>query len=234
MREQRPFTHILFDLDRTLAYYPLSTADIVTRTFAHLGLALDSFGSADDLASRYDEWWVLLERTTPTVDELRRAAWRHVLAERDPAQLNQIERIASEYGALRSAHGVRLFDGVPDLLCDLRAAGLGLGLLTNGGAGQWQKIRSLGIEPLFDAIAVAGDLDLYKPDPRAFLTLGARLGATPSTSLFVGDSYEMDVLGAIGAGMAAAWVRPDGTATPGTVEPTYAFADILGVREVAL
>jgi FMN phosphatase YigB (HAD superfamily) len=140
----------------------LLTAD-VTMTFARLGLALDSFGSADDLATSYDAWWVLLERTTPTVDELRLAAWLRVLSEHDLVSSDLVGRIASEYGALRSAHGARLFDGVSDFLCDLRAAGLGLGLLTNGGAGQWQKIRSLGIELLFDAIAVAGDRPLQSP-----------------------------------------------------------------------
>lgn len=231
---QRTFTHILFDLDRTLAYYPLSTADIVTMTFRELGIQIGQFGSAADLAASYDAWWVRLERTISSVDTLRRAAWHQVLEQTAGGSPDVVDAIAARYSALRSAHGVVLVDGALQLLRDLRARGIGLGLLTNGGVLQWDKIRSLGIEPCFDAIAVAGDLDLYKPDPQAFRALLDRLGARPASALFVGDSYELDVVGASKTGMAVAWIRPDGTPTPGTVEPTYAFASVLGVRQVAL
>jgi FMN phosphatase YigB (HAD superfamily) len=61
-----------------------------------------------------------------------------------------------------------------------------------------------------------------------------RLGAHASKALFVGDSYEMDVLGAHAAGLAAAWVRPEGMALPGDVVPLFAFPRAVDVREVIL
>lgn len=233
MAPRRTFSHILFDLDRTLAYYRLSTADIVTKVFADLRIALEPFGSADDVAASYDGWWVALERTISSVEELRHAAWRRVVEERGAAP-DLVEPIASHYSALRSANGVELYEGARDLLRDLRARGIGLGLLTNGGVSQWEKIDSLGIASCFDAIAVAGDLDLYKPDRRAFDALLGRLDAAAAASLFVGDSYEADIVGADSAGLATAWIRPAGTPTPGAVRPTYEWTSVLGVREVAL
>ena len=235
MTGQRTFSHILFDLDHTLSYYPLSTADVVAATFDRLRLSLEPFGPAHDLASRYDALWVALERDAESTDELRLAVWRRLLTERGLSADGLAVRIAAEHGAVRRANGVCLFDGARELLSDLRAAGYGLGLLTNGlSDGQWEKIRSLRIEPHFDVIVVAGDVDVYKPDPRAFAVLLDRLGAHAPNALFVGDSYEMDILGAHAAGLATAWVRPEGTPLPGDVVPRFAFPRAVDVREVVL
>ncbi len=235
MPDSRAFTHIAFDLDHTLTFYPMSTAGVVAATFDHLGLSLNSTGTAEDLASRYDALWVALERGAQSADGLRHAVWRQLLAERGFAADGLAERVAVEYGVTRRANGVRLFDGVQQLLSDLRAAGYGLGLLTNGlSDAQWEKIHSLHMEPLFDAVVVAGDVGLFKPDPRAFVALLGRLSAAPSRTLFVGDSYEMDVVGAHAAGLAVAWICPEGTPLPGDVVPRFAFPSVLGLREVTL
>ncbi len=235
MAGQRTFSHILFDLDHTLSYYPMSTADAVAAAFGRLQLPPDSFGSLDDLASRYDTLWVELERGAVSVDGLRLAVWRSILAERAVTAIGLAERIAAEYGAVRRASGVFLFDGVRELLTDLRAAGLGLGLLTNGlSEAQWDKIHSLRLDTSFDAIAVAGDVGIYKPDPQAFARLLDRLGARPSRTLFVGDSYDMDILGAHAVGMATAWIRPDGLTPPGNVAPQFAFPKAVDIRKVVL
>jgi len=235
MTGRQAFSHILFDLDHTLSYYPLSTAGVVAATFDRLQLSLEPFGPAHDLASRYDALWVALERDAESTDELRLAVWRRLLMKRGLSPDGLAVRIAAEHGAVRRANGVRLFDGARELLSDLRAAGYGLGLLTNGlSDGQWEKIRSLRIESHFDAVVVAGDVNVYKPDPRAFTVLLDRLGARAPRALFVGDSYEMDILGAHAAGLATAWVRPEGTPLPGDVVPRFAFPRAVDVREVIL
>ena len=54
MSDPRVFTHVLFDLDRTLAYYPVSTADIVTRVVSELGLDARAWGPAEAVAADYD------------------------------------------------------------------------------------------------------------------------------------------------------------------------------------
>lgn len=235
MPDSRAFTHIVFDLDHTLTFYPLSTAGVIAATFDRLGLPLGSMGSAEDLASRYDALWVTLERGAESADGLRRAVWRQLLKERGCPAAELAERVAVEYGILRRANGVRLFDGVRQLLSDLRAAGYGLGLLTNGlSDAQWEKIRSLRMEPQFDAVVVAGDVGFFKPDPRAFVALLERLSAAASRTLFVGDSYEMDVVGAHAAGLAVAWIRPEGTPLPGDIVPRFVFPSVLDLREVTL
>ncbi len=235
MPGQREFSHILFDLDHTLSYYPMSSANVVAATWSRLGLPIEPFGAADDLASRYDALWVSLERSAGSADELRLAVWQRILVERGFVEDGLAHRIASEYGVLRRANGVRLFEGARDFLADLRDAGYRLGLLTNGLSDtQWEKIHSLGIRATFDAIVVAGDVGVYKPDPRAFACLVDRLVVRPSEALFVGDSYDTDILGAHAAGMATAWVRPQKAEPPGDVRPRFAFPRATDLREVLL
>ncbi len=235
MADPRAFSHVVFDLDHTLTYYPVPTAGIVAETFDRLSLSLSVLGSPETIALRYDRLWVELEREAASADELRRAVWRRILSESGLLADGLAERIAAQYGELRRAYGVRLFDGVRDLLADLRAAGYRLGLLTNGLSDtQWEKIRALELGPCFEAVGVAGDLGLYKPDPRAFAALLTQLRAEARRSLFVGDSYDSDIVGAHDAGMATAWIRPAGTPRPGPVVPHYSLVSVLDLRQVIL
>jgi HAD superfamily hydrolase (TIGR01549 family) len=75
-----------------------------------------------------------------------------------------------------------------------------------------------GLEGLFEAVCVSEDIGWRKPDRRAFDEPLRALGLAAERALFVGDSYEADVLGAKGVGMDAAWMnrrreeRPPGSA----------------------
>ncbi len=97
---------------------------------------------------------------------------------------------------------------------------------------QWDKIRVLDLARRLDAIVVGGDIGFYKPDERAFAALLARLGASPAEVLFVGDSYDADVVGAHNAGMRTAWVSADGADRPGSVIPDYVLASAAEVVEI--
>jgi len=234
-RRLRRFSHVLFDLDQTLATYALTTSDVVSVVWNRLAISVADLGFPGDAAIRYDALWIALERSARSADELRRTVWKSVLSERGHASSALAERIAAEYGVVRRSTGARLFDGVADFLSSLRCAGYGLGLLTNGLSDvQWEKIRSLQLESLVDAVAVTGDTGIYKPDPQAFRPLIGVLGAAAHRCLFVGDSYESDVIGAVGCGMAAAWVRPAGTCAPGPATPEFVVERATELRSVLL
>jgi FMN phosphatase YigB (HAD superfamily) len=78
--------------------------------------------------------------------------------------------------------------------------------VTNGNA----DIDRIGIGHYFDASAAAHEVGFGKPDPRIFEHACSRVGVQASRVLHVGDDLELDILGARGAGMHAAWLRrPD-------------------------
>ena len=224
--------HIAFDLDFTLSTYPLTTAQVIAAALARCGLDVDAVGAADELGPEYDALWLELQMGSASARELRLAIWERILARRNLGKALAAP-IATAYGDIRRETGVRLFEGVPEMLSLLRARGYRLGLLTNGLSElQWEKIRALDLEPRLDVVVVADDVGCSKPDRRAFAALLDRLGARAEDTLFVGDSYDADIVGAHGAGMQTAWVAPDGVDCPGPVVPDYVLASAAEVERV--
>ncbi len=225
-------THIAFDLDFTLSTYPLTTLQVIAEALARCGLDPEAFGSPNELALDYDRLWRELEVGATSADKLRRAIWNRMVRDRGLAP-SLAAPIARAYGDVRRESGVRFVGGFPEALEVLRHRGHRLGLLTNGLSDvQWEKIRALDLARRLDVIVVGGDIGFYKPDERAFAELLGRLGARPADALFVGDSYEADIVGAHNAGIRTAWVSADGADCPGAVTPDYVFASTAEVLEI--
>ncbi len=97
---------------------------------------------------------------------------------------------------------VRVYDGVVEFLehASKRAR---IGLLTNSIDSDYQRTRieASGLAPYFDAIAIANELGVWKPDKEAFHAVARMLGAKPAECVFVGDSEKLDIVGAKNAGM---------------------------------
>ena len=101
-----------------------------------------------------------------------------------------------------------LFPDAAQTLSSLRAAGLKLGLITNGSVRmQSRKLECLALSPMFDTILISDAEGISKPDVRIFHRALERLNANPAQTVFVGDHPEVDVAGARAAGMQAIWRR---------------------------
>jgi putative hydrolase of the HAD superfamily len=77
-----------------------------------------------------------------------------------------------------------------------------LGLITNGfDEIQYIKIREAGLEPFFQMVVTSEQAGSKKPDPGIFRFALQQIAANASTSLYVGDEPETDVVGARNAGI---------------------------------
>ncbi len=97
----------------------------------------------------------------------------------------------------------RLVPGVEELFDTLRGW-VKIGVVTNGGPLQRYKLALFDLFPL-DALAISEEVGAVKPDPAIFRYALAELGVQKAT--MIGDSWENDVLGAIGSGMSAIWLN---------------------------
>ncbi len=118
------------------------------------------------------------------------------------------------------------FAEAPDVLSALAGIpGVPMGIVTNGDSVQQrQKVAALDLDGLVSVVVVSGDLGVPKPDPAPFLEAARRLGVDPADCLMVGDRVDVDVVGALDAGMQAVWVRRPQTAEPHREPP----ADLAG------
>lgn len=93
----------------------------------------------------------------------------------------------------------RTFQGVPETLERLQAAGLTLTVCTNKPARLTAMIlERLGIARFFVRVVAGDTLPFRKPDPRTLLEVIREFGMTKATTVMVGDS-EVDAATAYGA-----------------------------------
>ncbi|MBI2685684.1 MAG: HAD-IA family hydrolase [Acidobacteria bacterium] len=101
-----------------------------------------------------------------------------------------------------------LFLDAAQTLSSLRAAGLKLGLITNGSVRmQGAKLTCLALAPMFDTILISDAEGISKPEREIFDRALGRLNVNPAHAVFVGDHPDVDVAGARAAGMRAVWRR---------------------------
>ena len=114
----------------------------------------------------------------------------------------RIERVV--YGQWPRRFGrLQPFSGVAETLAGLRREGLRLGVVSDSPFTR-EKLSALGLQDGWDAVVSADDAGALKPNPEPFQRVARLLEVAPGEVLFVGNSYQRDVIGAHRAGMRAA------------------------------
>jgi FMN phosphatase YigB (HAD superfamily) len=98
-----------------------------------------------------------------------------------------------------------------------------LGVISNFYGNLARLLDEAGIAPLLTTILDSSRVGLHKPDPRIF-ALGVRqIGCAAAEVLYVGDSFEKDIVGARAAGLRTAWLV-------GTAERPCPAPELVDVR----
>ncbi|HTK56276.1 MAG TPA: HAD-IA family hydrolase [Gemmatimonadales bacterium] len=100
--------------------------------------------------------------------------------------------------------------GTAPALERLQVAGYRLGVVSNSDGRVAEALEAMGLARYFGVVIDSKLVGYEKPDPRIFQPALAALGVTAAEALYVGDLYEVDVVGARRAGMAAVLLDPAG------------------------
>jgi len=150
--------------------------------------------------------------------ELTTEALRNLEIEPDPKLVNELIHIYE----CTERKSLCLF---ADTVKTLNALGerLPLGIITNGpSAMQRAKLTALELTHRFRVIVVDTEFGHSKPDIRIFDYAAQKIGLTQEELLFVGNSPEADVAGAVAAGWQCVWMNEDGSPLPlGVPKPNY-------------
>lgn len=98
---------------------------------------------------------------------------------------------------------------VPPTLQALKTAGFSLAVLSNRSKPYIEQLETLNLAGYFEFTLHAGEVGGWKPDVHIFQRAVERLGIQPSQSLYVGDNYYADVVGASRAGMKPILIDPE-------------------------
>lgn len=94
-------------------------------------------------------------------------------------------------------------EGAVEVLDELRAAGLRLGLISNCSSEVGDLWDDSPFAGRFDEVVLSADVGMKKPDPRIFRLTLDRLGVEPADAIFVGDGDSGELPGAEAVGIRA-------------------------------
>lgn len=226
---------VLFDLDDTLHddTYAFTTAaqEVAAEVAAEHGI--DALALKRAYIAEAEGFWHRLaaDELRTKLSVRRTAMWGDALRSVGIDDARLAERSAVNYNVYRKRY-FSLFPGALDLLRELRGAGVKLGLLTNGvSETHREKIALLQIAEYFDAIFLADEVGMVKPDPLLFAHACSKLRTPPPESAMVGDRYERDIAGALTAGLFTIWVNVRHERVPAHARPPH--VTVSSIAEVA-
>jgi putative hydrolase of the HAD superfamily len=97
-----------------------------------------------------------------------------------------------------------------DALGRLRSAGLRLGVVSNSDGRVEAALAAAGLSHYFEVVVDSTLAGVEKPDPAIFRAALDALAVPPAQTVYVGDLYEVDILGARAVGMRAVLFVPPG------------------------
>ena len=231
----RKLEAVLFDLDDTLhddtLAYQSAAEEVAREIEAEHGI--DALALKRAYVAQAEGFWSRLDATklSQKLENVRTQLWGSALAEVGLNDRDLAKRSARDYVRYRGRHFTP-FPGVVELLKRLRARNLKLGIVTNGfSETHREKIALLQIGDYFDAIFIADEVGMVKPDPMLFAHACTRLKSSPSVSAMVGDRYDRDIRGALEAGLYTVWINRDDASLPeGARSPDRIVASVSEVQ----
>jgi pyrophosphatase PpaX len=209
------WTTAVFDLDGTLA----DTIDLIVESYQHAFRTV--LGREED--PTVIRSWI----GRPLINAFR---------DHSPEHADELYATYLQWNADNTERLIRGYDGVREVLSDLRAAGVRVGVATSKRReSALQAMDILGLSEHVEDLVAMEDTERHKPDPTPILLCLERLGRGSNDAVYVGDAV-VDVLAGKAAGvdtLAVTWGAGTTEALYG-VRPTVVAQDSAGLREALL
>ena len=131
--------------------------------------------------------------------------WWHDVVQQVFAPLGVFPRFEDYFNALydffAEPQAWQLYPETRQTLAMLQSQGYRLGVISNFDSRLFGLLDGLGIASFFDPIVASTHAGAAKPESTIFEKALSAAGADPTAALHIGDSYDMDVVGARGAGL---------------------------------
>ncbi len=208
----RKFQHLFFDLDRTLWDFEKNSEVALHILFHELGLNERIIDFAD-FHSTYKEQnaalWKLYGRGELTKEELRFLRFEITLEAFGIHDRSIIDELSDGYVEISPKQTV-LHKGAIETLKNLSSDGFKMHIITNGFKEvQYIKLENSGLAPYFETVVCSEEVGKNKPAPEIFHHALSKAGAKNFHSVMIGDDPEVDIVGAINAGMKGVLFDPE-------------------------
>lgn len=207
--KENNYKAIFFDLDGTLRHTVPLGADMYFEKLGEYGASLDS--EKHIAAGRWEHYyWASspeLRDDIETYEEDQEGFWNNYMNLR-MEKMGVTPEEAEVFRPMLSKFFEEEYepeDWVPpelhEVLPALRERGYILAVLSNRRSVFEDLMKEIGLYDYFDAIMAAGEVGKWKPNPEVFDKLLTRFSLAPRQTIYVGDNYYADVVGARNAGI---------------------------------
>jgi putative hydrolase of the HAD superfamily len=228
------YKHLFFDLDHTLWDFETNSRQTLQQLYQELNLAERGIPDFDAFYRQYighnEKLWDRYRNGFIKVDELRwKRMWLTLIDFKigDEALAREMDRLFLDALPTRKT----LFPHTIEILDYLTGKGYRLHLITNGfEKTQHSKLESAGLSGYFGEVITSEGSGSLKPQKEIFYYAFQKTGADPKESIMLGDSIEVDILGAINAGIDQVYVNHLGIAPD--ITPTYMVASLKELESI--
>jgi HAD superfamily hydrolase (TIGR01662 family) len=208
-------TTILFDLDGTLRHNRPSSTEMFIALAVRLG-ASDSEEHRQRATRWLHYYWaqsaeLLADRQVYIEEEIFWTNHARLFLVNLGCSPTQAEALAPElYSYYQNEYYPEDWvpPDVPETLEALRNAGYTLGVVSNRSQSYQEQLESLCLDEYFQCAVAAGEVNSWKPDPVIFQHALGELDSQPDETVYVGDNYYADVVGAQRAGLQPVLLDP--------------------------
>lgn len=203
----KTYTHLFFDLDGTLWDLHRNTRVAMEKIYHDRGFSSEKFES---FFHRYhhhnDKVWALYRDGKIEKALLRTVRFERAFADVEiPVSSIDIEKFADDFLDV-CPRQPGLLPNAEKLLTELKG-NYPMYIITNG----FQEVQAIkmevsGLNPYFDRVVLSEEVGVRKPHREIFEFAMQVSGATPETSLMIGDDWDADILGARDFGMDQAFI----------------------------
>ncbi len=228
------YRHLFFDLDHTLWDFEANSRHTLEELFREMELYSRGVHDFGLFHSHYlvhnEKLWERYRNGFIKVDELR---WKRMW-------LTLLEFKIADEGLAREM-GVRFLDLLPtrkilfphttEILDYLSAKQYKLHLITNGfEKTQYSKLKHSGLDKYFTEVITSEGSNSLKPHREIFEYAFRKTGSLPGESIMIGDSIEVDIQGAINAGIDQVFVNHLGISA--AIQATYTVRSLKELENI--
>jgi putative hydrolase of the HAD superfamily len=230
------YKHLFFDLDHTLWDFEANSRQTLVALYDSLGLKEKGVHDFDKFHKTYlahnDRLWERYRNGSIKAEELR---WKRM-------SLTLMDFKIGDEGLAREM-GVLFLDSLPtrnllfphtlEILGWLKGKGYQLHLITNGfEKTQHSKLFHSGLSGYFSEVVTSEGSNSLKPHKDIFEYAFLRTGAQKNESIMIGDSMEIDIQGAINAGIDQVHVNHLGIKPDPAIRPTYTVYSLKELEKI--
>ena len=217
------YRHLFFDLDHTLWDFEANARATLLELYHLLGLSKRGVHDFDLFHKNYlvhnEKLWGHYRKGLIKQDELRVKRMRLALLDFKIADETLAHEMNVRFLDLLPTRTI-LFPYTIEILQYLAEKKYELHLITNGfEITQHSKLKYSGLDNFFKEVITSEGSNSLKPSKEIFDFAFEKTGAKPDESIMLGDNIEVDILGAMNAGIDQVFINHNHIETE--VRPTY-------------